>query len=186
MNFEVHSSGLKRRYLAPLCSFACLLNLLIVLGALVLPLYICWATRLWQREVVRWEQLGVTYKSAVMVQLQGLKGPAGGYRAPFTAMWTTSPAANDLLGADVLRGMLLKSSFTDSNRDGLGDELRLTVTAQLTDDETVHSATVVAFVDAKLGVRCGLALDARAHPNGTWLTPLPPPPPPIHPRTPRR
>jgi hypothetical protein len=153
VNVEVHTVSLKRRYIAPLCSFACFLNLLLVLGALVLPLYICWATRLWQREVVRWEQLGVTYKSAVVVQLQGLKGDSGGYRAPFTAMWSTSPAANDLLGADVLRGMLLKSSFQDGNKDGLGDELRLSVTAQLADDETVHAATVVAFVDAKLAVR---------------------------------
>jgi hypothetical protein len=139
VNVEVHTVSLKRRYIAPLCSFACFLNLLLVLGALVLPLYICWATRLWQREVVRWEQLGVTYKSAVVVQLQGLKGDSGGYRAPFTAMWSTSPAANDLLGADVLRGMLLKSSFQDGNKDGLGDELRLSVTAQLADDESLSS-----------------------------------------------
>lgn len=186
MPVEVHAESLKRRFVAPLLSIACLLNLLIVLGAAVLPLYIAWATRLWQKEALRHEQLGLTYKSSVLVQLQGLKGKAGEYRAPFTAMWSTSPAANELMGADVLRGMVLKSSFPDWNQDGLGDELRLTVSAHLADDETVHAATIVAFVDARLVVRASwrcvaapAALPARARP----LTARPHP---HAPRTPRR
>ena len=173
MTVEVHTESLKRRFVAPWLSVACLLNLLILIGAAVLPLYIAWATRLWQRQVVRYEQLGLTYKSSVVVQLQGLKGAAGAYRAPFTAMWSTSPSANDLMGADVLRGMTLKSSFPDWNRDGLGDELRLTVVAQLNDDETVHAATVVAYMDATLTVRCFVLFSCAAAPPPPHSPPTP-------------
>ena len=45
------------------------------------------------QHIVRYEQLDLTFQSALVLQVQGLSGAAGGYRAPFTAMWTTSPAS---------------------------------------------------------------------------------------------
>ena len=153
MPVEVHSEGLKRRYIASWLSVACLLNLLLLCGAGVLPLYIAYVSRLWQVQVVRFEQPVVTYQNSLVIQLQGLKGPASGYRAPFTAMWSTSPAANDLLGSSLVRGMVLRTSFQDFNNDGLGDLFRLSVTMPLLNDETIHSATVVAYMTAGITVR---------------------------------
>ena len=127
MPVEVHSEPLKRRFIAPWASLACLLNLLVLVGAFVLPVYICWATGtpswggLWQYEVVKYEQLALTYNNTFVVEVQGLKGAATGYRAPFVALYTSSAAANDLLGAEALRGMVVRSSFVDANYDGVGD-----------------------------------------------------------------
>jgi len=42
---EVHSEALRRRWVAPACSLAALLNFLLVAGAGVLPLYVARATR---------------------------------------------------------------------------------------------------------------------------------------------
>jgi hypothetical protein len=162
MPVEVHVEALKRRYIASWLSVACLLNLLLLCGAAILPLYIAYVSRLWIVQELRWEQPAVAYQSSLVVQLQGLKGAAGSYRAPFTAMWTTSPAANDLLGSSNLRGMVLRSSFQDVNRDGLGDVFRLTVTAPLQPDETILGATVVAYMTMGFSVRAsGRACAAR-------------------------
>jgi hypothetical protein len=153
MPVEVHAEALKRRYIASWLSCACLLNLLLLAGAGILPLYISYVSRLWIVQQVRYEQPAVAFQSSLVVQLQGLRGPAGGYRAPFTAMWSTSPAANDLLGSSVLRGMVLRTSFQDYNNDGLGDAFRLGVTMPLANDETIHSATVVAYMTVGYTVR---------------------------------
>ena len=163
MPVEVHAEALKRRFVAPWLSLACLLNLLVLVGAFVLPVYICWATGLWQETVVRYEQPRVAFSSAFVVQFAGLKGAAaGGYRAPFVAAYSSSPAANDLYGAEALRGMVVRASTDDANFDGVADALRLTASMPLAADETVLSATVVAFVDVKLQVRRA----ARAAPRG--------------------
>ncbi|RYG51483.1 hypothetical protein EON67_03285 [archaeon] len=42
---QVHQEYLKRRFVAPGCSIAAFLNVLIVLGAAILPLYIAWASQ---------------------------------------------------------------------------------------------------------------------------------------------
>jgi hypothetical protein len=164
MPVEVHSEGLKRRYVASWLSFACCLNLLLLAGAAILPLYIIYTTRMWLVQVVRHEQLVLQYQNSLVIQLQGLRGPSTGYRAPFTAMWSTSPAANDLLGNGVVRGMVLRSSFQDLNSDGLGDVFKLSVTMPLQPDETIHGATVVAFMSAAFTVRCPPACLHTAHP----------------------
>lgn len=160
MPVEVHSEGLKRRYVASWLSFACCLNLLLLAGAAILPLYIIYTTRMWMVQVVRHEQLVLQYQNSLVIQLQGLKGPSTGYRAPFTAMWSTSPAANDLLGNGVVRGMVLRSSFQDLNSDGLGDVFKLSVTMPLQPDETIHGATVVAFMSAAFTNAASLQMDA--------------------------
>jgi len=153
MPVEVHAEPVKRRYFASWLSFACLLNLLLISGALVLPLYIAYATRLWSVAVVRFEQPSLTYTSNLLIQVQGLKGDYTGYRAPFTASWSTSPAANDLMGNDNLRGMIVRSSFQDTNYDGKGDVFKVTVNVPLNEDETVNSVTLVAYMNAALSVR---------------------------------
>jgi hypothetical protein len=153
MPIEVHTEPLKRRYTTSYLSVGCGINLLLVLGALVFPLYIAYMTRLWLVAVVRYEQLTLAYQSSLLVQVQGLKGVYTGYRAPFTATWSTSPAANDLVGSNNLRGMVVRSSFQDTNYDSVGDIFKVTVSVPLNEDETVHSATVVAYFNAALSVR---------------------------------
>lgn len=150
---QVHSEAVKRRYVADCCSCACALNFVIVAGAAILPLYVAQASGLWLREVVRYEQLDLTFQSALVLQVQGLSGAAGGYRAPFTAMWTTSPAANDLLGSDVVRGAVVRSSFEDADGNGVGDVFRVSASLPLLPGETVLAATLVAFFDVQLHVR---------------------------------
>jgi hypothetical protein len=181
MPVEVHSESLKRRFIAPWASLACLLNLLLLLGAFILPVYICWATGtptwggLWQYEAVKYEQLALTFNNTFVVEMQGLKGAATAtYRAPFAAVYTSSAAANDLIGAEALRGMTVRSSFADTNYDGVGDVFSFQATLPLSPDETVLSARIVVFMTATLNVR-RLAKRAdvvalRAHPIS-----LPPP-----------
>lgn len=151
MPVEVHTESLKRRFVADWLSIACLLNLLVVLGAAILPLYIVWATGMWTRQWYQFEQPDLQYQDNLVVQLQGLRGdPAAGYRQPFTAMWTTSPEANDVLGPDVVRGMVVRSAFEDVNNDGLNDVLRISVSVPLRADESVLGASVVAYMNAEL------------------------------------
>jgi hypothetical protein len=151
---QVHTEFLRRRFVADVASWACLLNALIVLGAAILPLYIVHAAGpLWQRHTVRYEQPDVVFQNRLVVEVHGLRGPALGYRQPFTAVWTTSKAANDLLGSDAARPMVVRSSTRDGNRDGMADELHLSAMLPLADDEVVMGATMLAYVDASLQVR---------------------------------
>lgn len=46
---QVHQEYLKRRYVAPWCSGACVLNFFIVTAACILPLYIGWASHCEER-----------------------------------------------------------------------------------------------------------------------------------------
>ena len=68
---------LRRRWVAPLCSLAGLLNFLLVAGAGVLPLYIAWGSGpFWLRDVVRFEQPRVVFASHLVVQLSGTRSGA--------------------------------------------------------------------------------------------------------------
>lgn len=60
----------------------------------------------WIKEVLRWEQPVVTYKSQAALFLTGTKG-VGAAARPFQLAWTTSPSGNDLLG-DRVRAPVLK------------------------------------------------------------------------------
>lgn len=147
------SEPVQRRYYAPFCSIACWLNTLVILGAAILPVYISWASYgFWIRQEYRVEQPDVGYQSAVLVQFEGTRQASTGDRVPFTAMWSTSAAANSLLG-DASRACILRSSTVDSNYDGLVDELKLAVSLPLTPDETVSAASILVWVNADFKVR---------------------------------
>lgn len=182
MPVEVHAEPLKRRYIASWCSLACFLNLLVLVGAGVFPVYICWATGLWQVQVVRWEQPSIAYNSSFVVQLSGLKGLASGYRAPFVAAYTSSAAANDLMGSEVLRGIIVRSSVADTNYDAINDIFRFTATLPLASDETVLSASLVMFHTTSLSVRLRRK---RGFGRWCWFNSSPPPHPPPPPPRPR-
>ena len=113
------------------------------------------ASRLWRFQEVLYEQLDLEFQSALVLQVQGLAPPVNGFRAPFTAMWTTSPAANDMLGSGVVRGTIVRTSFEDTNRDGVGDIFRASASMPLLPGESVLSATLVAYFDVRLHVRGG-------------------------------
>ena len=169
MPVEVHSESLRRRFIAPWASLACVLNLLVLTGAFVLPVYICWATGtpswggLWQYESVRYEQLSLSFNNTFVVEVHGLRGAAtSAYRAPFAAVYTSSAAANDLVGAEALRGMTVRASVDDANFDGTGDVFNFQATLPLSPDETVLSARAVVFMTASLSVRRGPPARARA------------------------
>jgi hypothetical protein len=149
--FVVHSESLRRRWLAPLCSIACALSCLLVCGAAVFPLYIAWASGpFWIKDAVRFEQPRVSFSGRLVLQLHGSRGPL---RAPFSAMWTSSADANArLVGSDALRAMVVRASSRDDNLDGAADELLVSASLPLADDEVVTGATVAAYFDAALVV----------------------------------
>ena len=178
MPIEVHSESLKRRYIASWCSFACLINLLILVGAGVFPVYICWSTGLWQVQVVRWEQPSLNYNSVFLVQLSGFKGPAGGYRAPFIAAYSSSAAANDLIGTEALRGMVVRSSVSDTNYDAVTDIFHFSAMLPLQPDETVHSVSLITFHTTSLVVRNERTRCKQTSTESLSRTFTPPPPPP--------
>ena len=171
----VHSEALQRRYVAPLCSVACLLNLLLLAGAGVLPLYIAWGSGpFWLHDATRYEQPAVTFSSSLVVQLQGLRGPAAGVRLPFTAAWTTSQFANALVGSDALRAMVVRASSRDDNLDGVADEILLSAQLPLQADEVVTAATVVAYFGVQLQVICASSVSVPSFVLAYLLTrPLP-------------
>jgi hypothetical protein len=149
---QVHSEPLKRRYITTCLSWACLLNFLIVTGAAILPLYISHASGgLWIKEAVHYEQPRLAYQSRLVVAVHGMRGTD--YPLPFASVWTTSRAANDLLGSETSRAVVVRSSVRDDNLDGVADELRISAAVPLAADEVVTGATVIAFVDAELQVR---------------------------------
>lgn len=150
---QVHADYLKRRYVAAWCSLACLLNFLLVSGACILPLYISHASgNMWIKEAYHFEQPQVTYQNRLYVEISGLKGTALGYRQPFTAVWTTSAAANAMLGAMAARPMIIRSSTRDDNLDGTTDEVRISAALPLANDEVATSALVIAYHDVELQV----------------------------------
>ena len=108
---------------------------------------------LWIREALQWEQPRVTYRNTVVFSAQGWRGAVGAVPLPFERVWTTSPVANALLGADVLLAPLLQSYATDDNLDGVTDVLHVTVSLPLASDEVVTSAQLLAAVDVDLVVR---------------------------------
>ena len=166
---EVHSEPLRRRWVAPLCSLAGLLNFLLVAGAGVLPLYIAWGSGpFWLRDVVRFEQPRVAFASRLVVQVAGTRGAAPGsaQRVPFRATWTTSAAANALLDGGELRAMVVRASARDANLDGLNDELLVSAQLPLQGDEAVTSATLCAFFDASLSATTRFTMDALV--VGSW------------------
>lgn len=176
---------MKRRYVAPWCSIACFINFLIIAGALILPLYIAWASHsefegtkthapqsqqqriqhrdvflpiadFWIKEQILFEQPRVTYTHQYIVFLTGYKGlpPTLTNTAPpkpFQIAWTTSPNANDMLG-NIVRPPTLKSRATDFNLDGRPDELLITATMPLADDEVVTGVQAIAFINAQFSV----------------------------------
>ena len=166
---EVHSEALRRRWVAPLCSLASLLNFLLVAGAGVLPLYIAWGSGpFWLRDVVRYEQPRVAFASRLVVQLSGSRGAGGNssQRVPFLATWTTSAAANALVDGAELRAMVVRASARDANLDGRNDEVLLSAQLPLQGDEAVSAATLCAFFDASLVTATRFQMDALV--VGSW------------------
>ena len=166
---EVHSEALRRRWVAPACSLAALLNFLLVAGAGVLPLYVAWGSGpFWLRDVVRFEQPDVAFASRLVVQVGGTRGasPGSAQRVPFRATWTTSAAANALLDGGELRAMVVRASARDANLDGRNDELLVSAQLPLQGDEAVTSATLCAYFDASLSATTRFTMDALV--VGSW------------------
>lgn len=161
---EVHVEYIKRRYLSNWLSIPTLIACIIWVGALILPLYISWETRLWMKEVLRFEQPNVEYKNQLIVHLYGLKGAADAYREPFVASWTTSSHANDLLAMEgTLRSVIVRSSSRDLNYDGLTDRLRIEVTMPLDVDETITGYYLAAYANYNLYV--SLCMKSNVNPS---------------------
>ena len=157
---EVHSEALRRRWVAPLCSLAGFLSFLLVAGAGVLPLYVAWGSGpFWLKDVTRYEQPAVAFASRLVVQLSGSRavpGAAPGQRVPFQATWTTSAAANALLGDGALRAAVVRASARDGNLDGVNDEVLVSASMPLAADEIVTAATLCLYFGVNLQVRCRL------------------------------
>ena len=69
----------------------------------------------------------MTYRNALVFSAQGWRGASGSAAVPFERLWTTSPTANALLGADVVNAPLLQSFTADDNLDGVVDALHVSV-----------------------------------------------------------
>lgn len=156
MPVQVHSEYLQRRFVASWCSVACFVNFLIVAGAGILPLYIAWASNsFWIKEAVRWEQPAIEFRNELIVAVSGRAGASNS----FYRLWTTSPAANDLIGNAAAVTPVVKSSTSDFNLDGRPDELHLAITVPLSTIEYPTSVTVLAFVEAKLTTVTRMQMD---------------------------
>ena len=161
-NVVVHTESLRRRWIAPLCSLASLINFLLVCGAGILPLYIAWGSGpFWLRDAHRYEQPKVSFKSRMIVEISGMKaGTNGAPSAPFSYMWTSSPLANAMIGSESLKAMFAKTSSADNNLDGLNDEIFISATLPLQEGETVFAATLVGWFDASLQAQTRFQMDA--------------------------
>lgn len=151
MAVEVHAEPLKRRFIADWCSIACLLNLLVLLGAAILPLYISWASSLWIRDKLMLEQLDVQLNNHLVVEVSGLRGPIG-QQLPYKYCWSSSPVANSLYGSQALFPLLARWTPVDVNGDGLMDEGSLALEIPLAADQTLYDVLTVAFGSARVHV----------------------------------
>lgn len=160
MVVEVHRQFLLRRYVAPCCSIACFINFLIIAGAFILPLYISWASNsFWIKDALRWEQPELTYKHSLLLTLTGQRIDSRGVSSPMILQWTTSPAANAMIG-DSVRAPVVKSRMVDNNRDGKAEELRLSLSVPLQLDETIQAASLLAWADVKLHSATRMQMDS--------------------------
>ena len=161
-NIVVHTESLRRRWIAPLCSLPSLINFLLVCGAGILPLYISWGSGpFWLKDVHRYEQPKISFKSRLVVEVSGIKVTTNGVPgAPFTYLWTTSPLANAMIGSEALKAMSTKTSINDNNIDGLNDEIFISATLPLKEGETVFSTTLVAWFDVSLQAQTRFQMDS--------------------------
>lgn len=109
----------------------------------------------WMSEKHYHVQPDVTFRNDLVLLLEGTNSAGAG----FGVMWTTSNAANDLLG-DSARTPILRSRAEDDNRDGFADEIHLDVSMPLKSGEKVLRAALMAFVDFKLHKQGKLNMDA--------------------------
>ena len=107
----------------------------------------------------------------MLVLVEGLDGDGNA----FQSAWTTSTAANDLLGASV-RPPIVRTSQDDFNRDASLDTLSLSVSMPLLASERVHrvvllAAVQVLFTDAaKISFDGLVAVDAASPLPGRGVT----------------
>lgn len=157
MSVEVHDRFLRKRYYADRLSCAYCSWAVSCVVLVVAPLLLAFGSYgFWLKEKMYHEQPEVTFRNEMVVVLEGTSSGE-----PFQAMWTTSAAANDLVGA-ALRAPFVKSRSIDDNRDGFADSVDITVSMPLQSGESINRFQMVALFDYKLHNQGKLIMDAAA------------------------
>lgn len=159
--WEIHQEYLKKRYVASTCTCACLLYLVSIICLVLVPLGIGFGTRsFWIKEKFFHDDPDVEFQSNMVVMVEG----QGSVR-PFSYLWTTSPALNDLIGGDSLIVPTVTVASKDINGDGNINEFKMSVSVPTSisgQQEGVQRVVIIAFLNYKLHGEAKLDMDSLA------------------------
>lgn len=147
----IHTEPFARRYVAPLCSFACLAVAVIVVATLILPFVIAYSSRaFWLKENSYREQPTVSFKHSLVLLLGGSTSSSGAtVRLPFQLAWSTDPQYNRVANT-VVRTPVVKTADVDEDRDGKNDYFQFTISMPAYPGENIHEARLAFFFDYTL------------------------------------
>jgi len=160
MAVVVFEESLSRRYMAPMCSLAFCFHVLVVVGIVVVPFYVAFASEnFWLKTNTYFEQPRVRFKYDVLFILQGTAGEGKGLS---TWAWSTNQRVREAY-EPYLRAPIIRAWSSDDNLDDLADRWSLTIQIPLEEQEKVHQVQAIAVFDYSLIGRGRLDMDGLAY-----------------------
>ena len=155
----VHVERVKRRYVASGCSFACIFSLLTLIGTIIVPFYIAYASHnFWLKENTYREQPFVSFAHKTLIVVQGSKSDG----SALDLAWSTDANMRSVY-EQYLRAPVVRSSPVDTNKDGVPDAWTLSVQMPTQADEAVHSVQLLTWYRYTLNGRASLNMEAMTY-----------------------
>eukprot|EP00941_MAST-03F_sp_MAST-3F-sp1_P006048 g6048.t1 len=160
-----------KRYYSGVLSTANCFNVFLWALVLILPFLAGYSSHnFWIKESTFREQPDIQFKKKLLMIMEVKNddresstdpmGPAAEYSKVLT--FSTNANINELNSASTLP-LVLESSKSDVNRDGLTDSLTLTLTAPISTKDRVHRVAVVAIVQYALKDRTNMVMESVAY-----------------------
>ncbi|CAK8993032.1 Transmembrane protein 231 [Durusdinium trenchii] len=160
MVVTVFQEPIVRKYRAPLCSLACLFNLVVVVAALVVPFYVAYASQnFWLKTNTFLEQPVINFQYDVLVVLQGT---AAQDSQVATWAWSTTAGGQEAY-ENYLRAPIIRAWAEDDNLDEVADTWTVTVQMPLEATERVYQAQALLYFGYSLQGPAQLDMDAIAY-----------------------
>ncbi|GBG29960.1 Transmembrane protein 231 [Hondaea fermentalgiana] len=164
----VFSEPVQRRYTAPACSLSFCFSLATLVGAVLAPFYVAFASRnFWLKKGTLWEQPQLQFKYDMLLLLHGISESDGETQ---TWAWASNEDVRDVY-EPYLRAPLIRAWPEDDNLDGLADRWTLAVHMPLDADEKVMHVQAVAAFDYSLLGSAELDMDGLVYVD--YSSPLP-------------
>lgn len=165
---EVYSVPLMKRFFAPRCSIAYIIQAFFVILLIVAPFFVGYiSSSFWKTEEGILEQPSLLYKHKLVLQLEG-KDADG---LPMLIFWSSEAEANSMVGPPFVRLPIVKTMMRDTNLDGLGDEFFLDIKVPLYSGESINRMTILAFFEVTCQRQARFVMEGMATFKGETALP---------------